>query len=150
MRSSEDIGQTVRRLLTEQRLAVLSTHRGGQPYANLVAFAASEDLKTIYFATPRSTRKFANLLADGRMALLITSSGNRPADFHEAVAVTAVGSGTEISGDDRAGALGLYLAKHPYLEDFVSAPSCALIGFNARSYILVQNFQNVMELHLEP
>jgi hypothetical protein len=146
----ESIRKEVHTLLSGRRLAVLSTHGAGHPYANLVAFCASEDLRFLYFATPRSTRKFANLSADGRMALLISSSTDQVSDFHEAMAVTAVGSGGEIGGEERARALGPYLAKHPYLEDFVRAPSCALVKFIARTYILVKNFQNVMELHIEP
>jgi nitroimidazol reductase NimA-like FMN-containing flavoprotein (pyridoxamine 5'-phosphate oxidase superfamily) len=150
MESKEGIRETVRQLLNDQRLAVVSTTSGGQPYANLVAFAAADDLRRLYFATPRSTRKFANLLADERMAVLISSSSNRAADFHEAMAVTAVGTGREISGEEKASALDRYLAKHPYLDAFAHAPTCALIGFTPRTYILVRNFQNVMELHLEP
>lgn len=135
----------IRSLLSGQRLAVVATHTGGQPYANLVAFAASEDLKNLFFATARSTRKFENLSADCRVALLIDSRQNREGDFHEAVAVTAMGSAGEAVGAEKAQAIERYLAKHPYLEDFVCAPTCALFKVNVDKYVLVRNFQNVME-----
>jgi hypothetical protein len=38
-------------LFITQPLAVLSTQSEGQPYASLVAFATSEDLKALFFAT---------------------------------------------------------------------------------------------------
>ena len=114
-------------LLSAQKLAVLSTHESGQPYANLVAFACSDDLKWLYFATARSTRKFANLLEDARVALLISSSTNKEADFQEAMAATVVGSAVEVLGEERQSALTAYLAKHPYLEEFVRSPTCALV-----------------------
>jgi len=38
MESKEGIRQMLRELLNGQKLAVLSTHNGGQPYASLVAF----------------------------------------------------------------------------------------------------------------
>ena len=41
-------------LLASQHLAVLATHRDGQPYCSLVGFAASPDLKGLAFATTRS------------------------------------------------------------------------------------------------
>ena len=150
MGSSEDIRHVLSVLLSNQRLAVLSTHSNGQPYASLVAFACSDDLRFLYFVTPRTTRKFSNLQNDCRMALLITSSANQETDFHEAMAVTVVGSAGEISGPEKETALNRYLERHPYLEDFARSPTCALVKANARTYILVKNFQHVMELHLDP
>jgi heme iron utilization protein len=78
--------------LTSQPLAVLSTHQAGQPYSNLIAFAATPDLESIFFATTRATRKFANLMADPRVALLIDNRANQEADFAEAAALTVLGS----------------------------------------------------------
>ena len=148
MTHREDIKKHIRELFIGQKLAVLSTHRSGQPYASLVAFVGKEDLKEIFFVTSRSTRKHANLLADSRVALLINSSTNVDADFHEAVSVTALGNAEEIGGDEKKDVLKRYLAKHPYLEAFANAPTCALIGVKITSYVLVKNFQHVMEFHI--
>jgi nitroimidazol reductase NimA-like FMN-containing flavoprotein (pyridoxamine 5'-phosphate oxidase superfamily) len=150
MEDKESIRQVLRELLSSQKLAVLSTHHSGQPYASLVAFACSDDLRYLYFVTPRTTRKFGNLTNDCRMALLVTSSANQEVDFHEAMAATVVGSAGEISGPEKEVALNRYLEKHPYLEEFARSPTCAFVQVHARTYILVKNFQHVMELHLEP
>jgi heme iron utilization protein len=150
MEDKESIRQVLRELLSSQKLAVLSTHHSGQPYASLVAFACSDDLRFLYFVTPRTTRKFGNLTNDCRMALLVTSSANQEVDFHEAMAATVVGSAGEISGPEKEVALNRYLEKHPYLEEFARSPTCAFVQVHARTYILVKNFQHVMELHLEP
>jgi general stress protein 26 len=139
----------LRELFRSQNLAALSTHCKGQPYASLVAFYAADDLKHIYFVTPTTTRKFANLLADNRVAVLVNSSTNRADDFHVAVSVTAVGRVAVIDGSDRRTILFQYLGKHPYLEEFVRSPSCALLQVAVDSYYMVKNFQNVMELHLK-
>ena len=134
----------------EQRLAVLSTHDRGQPYASLVAFSASEDLTRLRFATNRATRKYANLQRDGRVALLVDNRSNATSDFREAMAVTATGRAREV-GEDEKGALQRgYLAKHPYLEEFVSAPTCALFEVEVGTYYAVHRFQNVLELHMKP
>jgi len=150
MEDPEGIRRVLRELLSTQRLAVLSTHTGGQPYSSLVAFACSDDLRFLHFVTPRTTRKFSNLQHDGRVALLVTSSANQEVDFHEAMAVTVVGSAGEIPGPEKEAALERYLGKHPYLEAFARSPTCAFVQVHARTYILVKNFQHVMELHLEP
>ena len=144
----EVIRQHLKALFESQNLAVLSTQSAGQPYASLVAFYASEDLKHLFFATPKTTRKFDNLKADDRVAVLVNSSTNQINDFHRAISVTAVGTATEIIGKERQPILDRYLEKHPYLEDFVRSPTCAVVKVSVKSYIMVKNFQNVMELHL--
>ena len=144
----EVIRQHLKALFESQNLAVLSTQSSGQPYASLVAFYASEDLKHLFFATPKTTRKFDNLKADGRVAVLINSSTNQIDDFHRAVSVTAVGTAAEVIGKERQPILDRYLKKHPYLEDFVRSPTCAIVKVSIKTYIMVKNFQNVMELHL--
>ena len=68
-------------LLLSQHLAVLSTYYDGQPYSNLVAFAATNDLKHILFATSRNTRKYDNLCENKKVAMLIDSRKNETSDF---------------------------------------------------------------------
>ena len=149
MEPSEEIRSRLRNLCISQKLAVVSTQSEGQPYASLVAFAASDDLRHIFFVTARTTRKFANLKKDSRVAVLINSSINREADFHDAVSVTATGTAEEIEDAERNKVLTLYLSKHPYLEDFAQAPTCAVIRVTTKSYYMVKNFQTVMELHID-
>jgi nitroimidazol reductase NimA-like FMN-containing flavoprotein (pyridoxamine 5'-phosphate oxidase superfamily) len=150
MEKAEDIQKHIRDLFASQKLAVLATHSQEQPYASLVAFAAGDDLKYLFFVTPKTTRKFANLKNNSRVAVLINSSTNQADDFHRAISVTAVGDAGEVSAADRGRILPVYLAKHPYLEDFAKSPTCALVRVTVRSYYLVKNFQKVLEFHLCP
>lgn len=150
MISNDQFRQRLAELFRSQNLATLSTHNDGQPYASLVAFHASEDLKHICFVTPTTTRKFANLKADNRVAVMVNNSTNQASDFHKAISVTAVGTAEVIDSSDKESILGQYLTKHPYLEEFARSPSCALVEVAVNSYYMVKNFQNVMELHLEP
>lgn len=94
--SARYVEETIRVLFRTQKLAVLSTHNSGQPYASLVAFVASEDLKHLYFATARTTRKYHNLDLDPRVAMLMDSRSNLDSDIHTAVAVTATGTSAEV------------------------------------------------------
>ena len=148
--STDYVEKTIRKLFRTQRLAVLSTQSSGQPYASLVAFVAAEDLAHLYFATPRTTRKYHNLDTDPRVAMLMDTRSNLESDIHEAVAVTAVGIAYEIRERDRKEGMELYLSKHPYLQDFVRAESCALIRVTVKTYYLVTRFQQVMELRISP
>jgi pyridoxine/pyridoxamine 5'-phosphate oxidase len=145
----DEVRMAIQNLFSGQRLAVLSTASAdGQPYASLVCVVAEADLAGIYFATSRATRKFANLTAEPRAALLVDNSQNRQADIYEAMAVTALGTVAPVSEALAAEALARYRARHPQLADFVTAPSTALLRLAVRSYYLVNRFQKVMEYHV--
>lgn len=136
----------VRQLLTSQQVAVLATHDQGKPYATLVGFSVSPNLKYIFFATSRSTRKFANIKADDRVAMTIDDRTHAAADFYDAVGVTACGRATEVSKSDRNPALRQFLKKHPHLEEFVMSPNCAFLRVRVEKYVMVRRFQDVVEL----
>jgi nitroimidazol reductase NimA-like FMN-containing flavoprotein (pyridoxamine 5'-phosphate oxidase superfamily) len=144
-----ELEQLIRELFVSQKLAVLGTQNKGQPYANLIAFAASDDLKSLYFATARATRKYANIEADARVTVLIDNRSNQDSDFSQAAAVTATGRAKEVVGSKRDEVLAIYLTKHPMLEEFVRSPTCALLRVEVQTYYLVRRFQNVMELHVK-
>lgn len=149
MEGPEQVNPILRDLLASQRLAVLATHDDdGQPYASLMAFAATDDLKQLLIPTARSTRKYANLVADPRVALLIDSRSNQSADIQRAVAVTVLGEAEEVEEAERDRLVNLYLSKHPHLEEFVRSPSCALIRVRVARYYLVSKFQEVMEFRV--
>lgn len=150
MTQPDDLTNQLRELFATQPLAVLSTGSDSRPYASLVAFAASSDLRRLFFATTRDTRKYANIRSNSRVALLVDNRTNRVDDFTSAIAVTVLGDSRELTGEERADAEGLYLGKHPHLQEFVSSPSCALVEVAVSSLYLVSRFQNVTEFHFHP
>lgn len=147
---TEEMEGQLRELLATQRLAVLATQNHEQPYCSLVAFAATPDLKRLFFATSRNTRKFANLSDHSHVALLVDNRSGQDTDFHEAMAATVVGQAEEVAPEEIQEARALYLSKHPHLVDFVSSPTCALLCVTARTYYVVTRFQQVVEYHMEP
>ena len=83
MHSDERRKDSLRALLDSQKLAALATHKEGQPYGSLVSFVSTEDMKQIVFATTRATRKYENLTADPRVAMLIDNRSNQASDIGE-------------------------------------------------------------------
>ena len=142
----EHYRERIKELCETQRLAVVSTCGDGEPYANLVAFALSPDVRSLYFATTRATHKYRNLSVNPRCALLIDNRENATRDFHEAMAVTAMGCVQELKEDEDAAARTLLVARHAYLDTFVAAPSVACFQVKVERYILVEKFQHVVEL----
>lgn len=149
MSSKQETRRHIHELLRQQQLGVLSTVGEGAPYANLIAFAASEDDRHLFFITPMATRKYANITANARVALLVNNSINDPEDFHLAAAVTAVGSAHPVEDSKRNTVRHQYLVKHPYLHEFAHSPSCQLLGIRVERYILVERFQNVTEYRID-
>ncbi len=148
MKDTTELEAMLKGVLASQNLAVIATQREGQPFTNLVAFVATDDLKHLVFATTRATRKFANLTADDRVVLLVDNRRNQTSDFSNAVAVTAFGRAAEVEDAERDYFLNLYLAKHGHLKGFATAPTCALIKVEIDRYEVVQRFQNVLELRV--
>lgn len=142
------IEKAITEILSSQLLAVLATERDGQPYSSLMAFANTADLKTIVVATGTATRKHMNLLKEARVSLLVDNRSNSSSDFHSAAAVTIIGRAEKVDPDERPQYAEMYLEKHPYLENFLQAPTTSLFKISARHYLIVNRFQNVMEYHL--
>ena len=146
----EQISSEVKKLFEAQRLGVLSTYGRDHPYSSLVAFAASEDLTMLIFATVRSTRKYNNLTRNARVSLLVDNRSNQPSDFNDAIAVTATGEAREVEKHESASLRQLYLDKHPYLREFIMSPTCALLKICVQQFYLVHSFQQVLELSITP
>ena len=140
--------KTIAGLLTAQKLGILATLGQAYPYQNIVAFAASGDLKSILFATRRSTSKYKNLKSKKRVAIFIDDRSNRETDFHDATGVSVLGAARELRGADRQKFMKLFLRKHPSLHDFLSAPDCALFAIRVQVYYAVLHFQDVVEVRM--
>lgn len=149
MKKDLSLRKFLKDLFKTQRLAVLATLDGRQPYGNLVAFTATRDLKYLLFATFRATRKYSNISRNPRVAMVIDDRLNRETDFRKATAVTAVGTVREIEEKEKPRYQRLYLLKHPYLKEFLLSPNCALLKMEVETYYIVSRFQNVLKLQLK-
>jgi nitroimidazol reductase NimA-like FMN-containing flavoprotein (pyridoxamine 5'-phosphate oxidase superfamily) len=145
-RNIETAKIAIKEILQSQKFGVLATYSGDHTYATLVGFVASDDLKTIVFATIRDTRKFRHLCIHPNVSMLIDTRTNRTDDFRDAQALTILGKVSEIVGGQKEGCAKAYLVKHPQLSEFIADPNCALIRLLVKKYILVSRFQEVLEI----
>lgn len=145
----DTLRQQIRDILSEQSLGVLATSAKGHPYTSLVGFAVTDQLDELLFATHRATRKFGYLQTDPRVCLLVDTRTNQVEDFREAAALSAIGTVSEVLLEQRERLLQLFIARHPYLAEFVHSPGCALCLIKVQRYSLVQRFQEVLELDFD-
>jgi nitroimidazol reductase NimA-like FMN-containing flavoprotein (pyridoxamine 5'-phosphate oxidase superfamily) len=147
--NEEQVRERVRVLLASQPLAVLATVMDGQPHCNLVAFAHTDDMRCVLFATARGTRKYESLVQHPVISMLVDSRTNRPSDFDQAEAVTIDGRARDL-GAEKARFLDQYLRKHGTLQDFASEPDTALICLQVTRFKYVTQFQQVRIVHPAP
>ena len=141
-----ELQERIRSLVAGQPYAVLCTQGGGQPYGSLVAFAATQDLKTMVFATPVTTRKFRLLTECDRVALLIDNRSSHISDITQFEAVTATGRATMIElRSDVEPWMKLLSDRHAYMKAFLDAQTTALFRVEIVRYLHVVRFQEVNE-----
>lgn len=136
-------------LFAEQYFAVLATRTGDGIHTTLVAFAATDDLKTMFVCTPRATRKYANLKQNPSVSLLVHNSSNMATDIRQAIAVTVSGTAEEVPPDRQVAAREVYLAKQPHMSGFATSPNTAIVEVTVGRYDVVAHFQDVTILEIQ-
>lgn len=144
--SLPDAVQTLlQHLLATQKYAVLATDNQGQPYTSLMAYSITDDLRAFILMTERGRQKYENLMTNPRVAIMVDNRENLGSDLDVTIAVTAQGVAEEITGDARDEWRAFCLARHPALQAFADSPGCAFIRIQVTSYVIVQQFQDVIE-----
>lgn len=138
---NEHLKKEIKNLCETQRFAVLATIDHDQPLTSLVAFATTEDLQQIFFATDKNTKKYTNIQANEHVSLLIDNRENYPSDINNAVTVTAIGRATLLQKKDNK-SLSLFLAKHPNLQGFIADPNTVVLRVHIKEYHYVRQFQH--------
>lgn len=137
---------SIRRLVTGEPYAVLCTQGGRQPYGSIVAHAFSEDLSSATFATPITTRKFRLLVECPQVALVVDNRARFPDDMMQVESVTVTGRAAQLApGPERELWAARLIARHPYLESFVSAATSAIFCVDIVRFLHVVRFQEVRQ-----
>jgi general stress protein 26 len=125
--------------LQTQKYAVIATNNKKIPYTNIVAFASSEGLGNILFATKRDSIKYLNLLNNPCVSILIDNRKNLASDIKNARAVSAEAQAKAIK-DNKEKFKELLKKRHPELADFLNEPNCELFKLEVKKFFYVDNF----------
>jgi len=124
-------------------LAVLATEGDGQPHASLVAITPIDGFVHLIFATYRSTRKYNNLINNGKVAILFENRNINNLNQQEITALTAFGYAREINIDEYAMAMQTHVLKHPAQAKFLLSADCAIFQVVVDAYQLVKGIDDV-------
>lgn len=99
--------------LRTQKLCVVSTvNDANRPQSALVAFSEHEDLR-IVIGTFNDTRKYANLLHDPHVSIVVAS---------EETSLQLEGIATQAEGDEIVACTNLHLTKNPSSKKYANDP----------------------------
>ena len=142
------IKETVRSVLSSQKLGVLATTGEEYPYTSLIGFVCAEEMNSIIFATMKQTRKYANMQKHPNVTVLINSGTNSTEDFKDAASITVLGKASDVAAENLEKSQKIYLTKFPFLEDFIKDPACVLVKVDVEKFIVVTRFQEVTEIEV--
>ena len=146
---SEDeacVKKRIQELVESQQFCVLSTQAQSQPYASLVAYAVTPDLRHFFFTTAAATRKYRLLSECKQVALLIDSRCRHQEELTAVEALTVTGRAEEISdGPLFSKGRTMLKGRHPYLKHFVESDTTALFAVSSARFLHVTRFQEVSQ-----
>jgi len=130
----------------DQLHAVLATDADGQPYTSMIAYALTPDKKGIVFVTPKRTQKYKNVLKNNRVSLLIDTRSNTKKDYMSTESLTILGNAIPVRKGGKWSELkGIFIRKHPKLNEIIHSPETKLIFVKINRCIHVTGFQTVSE-----
>lgn len=136
----------IRRLVQSQRYGVLCTQGQGQPYGSVIAFAFDPDLRSVFFATPTTTRKYRLLSQSPRVALVVDSRTESPREMYRIEAITVTGRAVELQpGSEFDQCAEMLAERHHQLRSFVRSVTTALFRIDVVRYLHVTRFQEVRQ-----
>ena len=143
MNNPISISEYISNVLQTCRLAVLATESDGQPHASLIAITPISEFRQMIFATYRNTRKFENLLSNGRVAVLIQGEDTDSSFKQTGFALTAYGYAQEVGKADYKEVKQAHLEKHPDQADFLQSADLAIMRINVETYQVVRGIDDV-------
>jgi len=149
MNKVDQVKNTIRNIASGELFGVLATSVSDVPYTNLIAFVLQDDLKKLFFATPRDTRKFKHLTVNEKVSFHVHNSNNSPENIGSGIGITITGRASECSKNYFERAMVLYLLKHPQMKEFINSPNIAFVSVDIERYDVVERFQNVTVLKVK-
>jgi len=142
MRNRIPITEYIEKVIHDIRFAVLVTENGRQPHASLIAVTPMEGNLILLFATYRNTRKYTNLLQNGKVAVLFENKSLQKINFQDITVMTAYGQAEEVVSHTKKDLMA-HMSRHPDMKTFFLSNDCAFFRVIVDAYQLVQGIDDV-------
>lgn len=146
-----ELNEEMLRMILENGLCALATCGGGAPRASLMSYAVEPDCSSVYLATPSDTRKWANLLENPRVSLLIDERGTAPdGDRSRMRALTLDCLHVPLTEPvEKRAALERIALRHPHLREFLSGPLMEPVRLKPLNCLLLRGASESTSVDLE-
>jgi heme iron utilization protein len=134
--------------LRNNGLGVLATEGDGQPHASLVAITPMDDFVHLIFATYRNTRKYKNLIDNGKVAILFENRSALSLSQPDILVITAFGFAKEVNISVSDVILQVHLLRHPELESFLLSADCTIFQVEVNTYQIVRGIDDINWWHI--
>jgi heme iron utilization protein len=133
----------VREVIQANRFAVLATESDGQPHASLIAITPAEEYRILIFATYRNTRKYTNLVQNGKVAILFENRSVNSKREQEISVLTAFGQADEVEKPHVDSDLRAHILRHPEQSAFLLSTDCTIFRVKVEAYQVVLGIDDV-------
>ena len=126
----------IKSLLLQKNICVLATVSGSRPHCSLMAYITDDSGREVYMVTLRNTRKYANLMDNPAVSLLIDSRGESDRSLTRALTVSGTFDPVDDAGQ-RGAIKQTFLSTHPHLAELIDHPDAELVRVRIESYLLL-------------
>jgi nitroimidazol reductase NimA-like FMN-containing flavoprotein (pyridoxamine 5'-phosphate oxidase superfamily) len=140
----------IKSFLREKDMCVLATAREGKPHCSLMAYVADEEAEWIYMVTHRNTTKYANLISNEQVSLLVDNRcEGLPADRSNIQALTVHGTFHAVEDEGtKMQILAQVRQRHPHMGEFLDNPEAELISVRVNAFLFLDGISDAHHLTL--
>jgi nitroimidazol reductase NimA-like FMN-containing flavoprotein (pyridoxamine 5'-phosphate oxidase superfamily) len=137
-------------VIKAQDMCVLATVDGEVPHCSLMAYVSDETCRKVYMITHRNTKKYANLLANPAVCLLIDTRLSAKRSSRETVqALTVNGTFELVRDEEAAGLRNRFIEAHPHLREFAQDDDAQVFAVKLQALQLLRDATDAAYANLE-
>lgn len=125
-------------------LCVLATVSEGKPHCSLMSYLSDEEGHEIYLISHKQTKKYANLMENPTVSLLIDTREEEKGQRRIYIkALTVSGEFQTIKDLEKKHIIrAKFLKRHPHLTDFINDPGTEIFSIKIKSFQLLDGVKD--------
>jgi nitroimidazol reductase NimA-like FMN-containing flavoprotein (pyridoxamine 5'-phosphate oxidase superfamily) len=125
-------------------LCVLATVSEGKPHCSLMSYISDEEGQEIYLISHKQTKKYANLMENPTVSLLIDTREEEKGEKRIYIkALTVSGEFQMIKDPGKKDLIqGKFFKRHPHLTDFLNNPGAEIFSIKIKSFQLLDGVKD--------
>src|SRR4030043_1956383 len=125
-------------------LCVLATVSEGRPHCSLMSYISDEDGHEIFLISHKTTKKYANLMENPMVNLLIDTREEEKGQRRIYIkALTVSGEFQTIKDPGKKDFIrSKFLKRHPHLTDFLNDPGAEIFSIRIKSFQLLDGVKD--------